>query len=330
MGKRIKKTLNRKIRDLDEHLYFVQDASIRISKGDTSYLKQLSTELRVLVCYSSGTEGLLWRMCEELDIKDYVYAHCPGNLDRKNPLAEKVSLLFTAIDRGGFGDPRLPPAYYSLRGIIKDNEAAYISGKGLTYEHLIKAVSQQMGSAHEDDGVDPHIAEFYEVFSSHKRVVCQTIQNIGDFVLEVGFRALQWAVDNKKYRPRNRNFELASQQATSEDYSSDFEETVHPEVGAEGTLFFLLHHLHENWHSNNSEYDFGAFVKGPIKINVKKQEDCQLEIRVNGIFTEEVVTLNSMPPLTQPRASVSITWKEKRINFYINGKPVESVDIQKV
>ena len=72
-------------------------------------------------------------MCEELNVKDYVYAHCPGNLDRNNPLSETVSLLFTAIDRGGFGDPRLPPAFYSLRDIIKDNEAAYISGKGLTH-----------------------------------------------------------------------------------------------------------------------------------------------------------------------------------------------------
>ncbi|MBA3019328.1 MAG: hypothetical protein KJ550_12925 [Proteobacteria bacterium] len=329
MGKRIKKTLNRKIRDLDEHLYFVQEALIRISQGDSSYLKLLSAELRVLVCYSSGTEGLLWRMCEELNVKDYVYAHCPGNLDRKNPLAENVSLLFTEIYRGGFGDPRLPPAFYSLRDIIKDNEAAYISGKGLTYEHLIKSVSQQMGSAHEDDGVDPHIAEFYEVFSSNKRVVCQLIQNIGDFVLEVGFRVLQWAIENMKFYPRERKFEIGSPLPTTpEEYVSDFEEAVHPEIGDQGTISFILHHPHHDWHTNASGYNFGPFIKGPIKVHVKKYINCQLEIKVNGIFPEEIVSVNNMPPLNQPRASVSITWQGGNIVFYINGKPVESMNVQ--
>ena len=65
---RPRKTLARKLRDLDDHLHFLKESLLKLATGDLAYLKPMAAELRVLVCKSSGTEGLLWRLAEELNL----------------------------------------------------------------------------------------------------------------------------------------------------------------------------------------------------------------------------------------------------------------------
>ena len=81
---RIPKTLDRKLRDLDDHLYFLRESLLKLSNGDGAYLKTLAVELRVLVCKVSGTEGLLWRVIDEVTLHDAVHVHLLGNLDRNH------------------------------------------------------------------------------------------------------------------------------------------------------------------------------------------------------------------------------------------------------
>jgi len=131
---RILKTLERKLSDLDDHLYFLKESLAKLSKGDIAYLKTLAVELRVLVCKASGTEGLLWRIIDELHLHDAVHIHLAGNLDRDHPLAKGLQFSFVPVLRAGQCDPRLPPANYHLKAIIKECEAIVISGNGYTHE----------------------------------------------------------------------------------------------------------------------------------------------------------------------------------------------------
>jgi hypothetical protein len=163
---RIPKSLDRKVRDLEDHLYFLKESLANLAAGDGAYIKPLAGELRVLVCLASGTEGLLWRIIDELRGHDAVHVHLAGNLNREHPLARAMQFCFARVFRAGQGDPRLPPEHYSLKEIIKNCEAIVVSGNGYTHEKLIRAVAEQMGSAHEDEGVEPHLIELNGIIIS--------------------------------------------------------------------------------------------------------------------------------------------------------------------
>ena len=149
MGKRrrIEKTLHGKLSDLDDHLYLLRDNLHRIGQ-DKAHLKVLSAELRTLICYSSGTEGLLWRLVEELHVSDAVHLQLAGGLDPNHPLAKNMHVAIIPIKRAGLGpdDPKLAPRHYSLKWVIKEHEAVFVSGRSITHEWLIKTVSQQIGA----------------------------------------------------------------------------------------------------------------------------------------------------------------------------------------
>jgi hypothetical protein len=187
---RPRKTLARKLRDLDDHLHFLNESLQKLAAGDVAYLKPIAAELRVLVCKSSGTEGLLWRVVEELHLSDAVHVHLAGNLDRAHPLAQGLQFIFVSVLPAGKGDPRLAPDHYSLKGIIKECEAVVVSGKGYSHESLIRAVAEQMGSAHEDDGAAPHLIELSSVLVSNQPVLIGVLSSDAELVLEVGKRAL--------------------------------------------------------------------------------------------------------------------------------------------
>jgi len=188
--KRIPKTLTRKLSELDDHLFLLREHLYRVAE-DEAHLKILATELRVLVCLSNRTEGLVWRLTDELKVSDSVYLHVAGNVDTDHPHAQGLVYAFAPIQRGGLGDPSLPPNYYSFRTIIKEHEAVFVSGRGLTHEYLIKAIAQQMGSAHEDEGVEPSLVELGEIFVGGLRSYIPILTMDAELTLEIG----EWVLE---------------------------------------------------------------------------------------------------------------------------------------
>ena len=191
-GKRVPKTLERKLSDLDDHLFLLREHLHHLHE-DEAHLKIIATELRVLVCLSSWTEGLLWRLVNELGVSDSVHLHITGNVNTSHLHAQGLTFAFVPIARAGLGDPRLPPRHFSLRMVVKEHEAVFLSGQGLTHEYLIKAIAQQMGSAHEDEGVEVALAELGEMFLSGVQPYIPILAMDADLALEVGERVLEKA-----------------------------------------------------------------------------------------------------------------------------------------
>jgi hypothetical protein len=237
---RPKKTLDRRLRDLDDHLYFLKESLYKLASGDDGYLKPLAAELRLLVCNSSGTEGLLWRILNEQQVHDAVYVHLAGNLNREHPLWQGIQFIFAPVIRAGHGDPRLCPNYYSLKEIIKECEALIITGIGYTHEKLILQVAQQMGSAHEDDGVDPHLIELSETLVSNQSVLIKVLMLDADLVIEVGEKAIAWAVQQQNFIRKNQPEIIIPSEPNNfvpNSNNGDFEYTFSP-LAPEGTMFF--------------------------------------------------------------------------------------------
>src|SRR6185312_1604430 len=147
-----------------------------------------------------------WRIIEELQMDDTVHVHLSGDLNREAPLARGMQFFFSPILRAGVGSPEWIPAdYYSLKEIIKQSEALVVSGIGYTHEKLIRAVAEQIGSAHEDEGAEAHLVELNSTIVSNRPVLVSLLMADAELVLEVGERVLENAVQKvglvRKIRP---------------------------------------------------------------------------------------------------------------------------------
>lgn len=325
---RPKKTLARKLRDLEDHLHFLNESLAKLVSGDEAYLKPLAAELRVLACKSSGTEGLLWRVLDELKVNDAVHLQLAGNLDRDHPLTQNLQFLFAPVRRAGYGDPRLPPGQYSLKAIIKECEAAVVSGTGYTHEKLIRAVAEQMGSAHEDDGAAPHLIELIGTVVSDQPAIVTVLVSDSELVLEVGERALSAAAAKGDFVRRMRPaVQIPSQQSdfSTRQQSTDFESTP-PALPPEGTVMFLVNHPHTDWRTNSNSYEFGSFSQGPLEVRAAKYPDGTMEVRIKGLGDCIVGTRNTIPNTDQPGVMIGFTWNAREVVFYLCGERVDSLE----
>lgn len=324
---RPRKTLARKLRDLEDHLHFLSESLQKLVAGDAAYLKSIATELRVLVCRSSGTEGLLWRLLDELHLSDAVHVHLAGNLDRSHPLARGLQFIFAPVLPAGKGDPRLSPDHYSLKAIIKDCEALVVSGTGYTHESLIRAVAEQMGSAHEDDGVAPHLIELSDIMVSSRPALTAVLSSDAALVLEVGEAVLftanghhdfvRTATLPKLAQPASRDLSARTQQ-------QDFESPPYP-VPVEGTVMFLVSHAHHDWRENANGYDFGVCAQGALKVQAVKHPDGTMQISIAGIGGAVLETRKPIPKTEQPGVMVGCTWSDSEVIFYLCGERVDSL-----
>lgn len=187
---RIPKTLDEKLAELDAHLFLLKQ-HLQGLRENPAHLKVVSAELRTLVCFSSGTEGLLWRLVDELEVDDKIFLHVPGKFNRDHALAKGLQFAIVPIQRGGRGDYRLPPDHYSLKYIIKDCEALIVKGEPLTHEYLIKAIAQQMGTAHEDEGLESALVDLKSIFINGTEPFVPVLAMDAELTLEIAERVLE-------------------------------------------------------------------------------------------------------------------------------------------
>jgi hypothetical protein len=198
-NKRIPKTLSQKLDDLDAHLFIVRDHLSKLNES-SSHLKILSAELRTLVCQSSWAEGLLWRLVDELKIDDRIFLHVPGDLIEDHPLVQGLQFMIVPIKRGGQGDPQLTPGYYSFKDIIEETQALVACGKPFKHEYLIKAVAQQMGTAHEDEGLEEMLVNLKSIFLNGVEPYVPILATNAELTLEIGERVLEAAEKRLDYK----------------------------------------------------------------------------------------------------------------------------------
>jgi hypothetical protein len=201
---RIKKTLTGLLEDLDDHLYLLRDCILN-QERDVTYLKSIASGLRVLVCFSSGTEGLLWRVAEQLGISDAVAIHLAGDVDVEHPLAKDLSLAFVPIQYAGFGPAELPPREYTLKGVIKRSAAVFVQGQNVTHEYLITTIAQQMGGAHEDDAIESYLAMLRELQINGVQPYVPILIRDSELTLQVGERVLCAAERKSAFQRKRRS-----------------------------------------------------------------------------------------------------------------------------
>jgi hypothetical protein len=158
-SERIARDLPERLSALDDHQYLLRQHLHGIGE-DKAHVKVLASELRTLVCRSSGTEGLLWRLADTLSVSDEIELFCGGSVKRDHPIVAGMVLGTVPLHRAEDCPPNAPPPeVHRLRDVIKEDEAIYVpeikhriltgappntKGQIFTHELLIKAIAEQM------------------------------------------------------------------------------------------------------------------------------------------------------------------------------------------
>lgn len=96
----------------------------------------------------------------------------------------------------------------------------------------------------------------------------------------------------------------------------------------EGSIVFELKHEHKDWSTNSSSYNFRGIEQGDISAEAKKHSDKTIEIKLTGPFDKTFVFKNPIPPCDQRGLHVAMTWKDEKVELYLNGKPEDSKTIK--
>ena len=193
---------------LDDHQYLLRQHLHGLGE-DKAHVKVLASELRTLICHSSGTEGLLWRLADTLSVSDEIELFCGGSVKRDHPIVAGMVLGTVPLHRAEDCPPNAPPpAMHRLRDVIEEDEAIYLpepkhriltgelpDSKGLIFTHelLIKAVAEQMGGAHEDDGLEYRLACLRQVLVNQAELYVPILAYDADLVLQIVERVLDSA-----------------------------------------------------------------------------------------------------------------------------------------
>jgi hypothetical protein len=198
---RVARTVPELLEALDQQQYLLRN-SLHGLREDRAHLKALSTGLRALICLSSGTEGLLWRLVDEFHVSDEVALECGGSVDRAHPMARGLSLAKIPLWRSGQGPSGLTPGNYSLRDIIKNHEAIFVAAvQDVVYTHelLIGAIAGQMG-AHEAEGLDHRLVRLNEILINQTQLYVPVLAFDAELTLQVCERILDLAEQKGVYR----------------------------------------------------------------------------------------------------------------------------------
>lgn len=152
-------------------------------------------------------------MTQKLGVSDEIELEASFGVDRTLPLASGLSFATIPLNRPGTAPPGIPAEMHSLMEVVKDYEAVYVSSitEKITHQYLILAIAQQMGSAHEDDGVEPKLHRLNAIFFNGLQPYYRPIAFISELTLQIGERVLEHAELHEGYqRSKRRSYGNAS------------------------------------------------------------------------------------------------------------------------
>jgi hypothetical protein len=192
---RITRTTSALFEALDQQQYLLRRSLHELNR-DQAHLRTLAVCLRTLVCLSSGTEGLLWRLVDQTNVSDEIDLVAGGQVDRDHPIARGLAVWTVPLRRPGDARPGLPqPRSLHLRRVIKDHEAIYVASlQDVVYTHelLIGAVAGQM-AAHEAPGLDYRLTQLSTFLVNQQPLYTPVLAFDAELTLQICDRALDYA-----------------------------------------------------------------------------------------------------------------------------------------
>jgi hypothetical protein len=146
-------------------------------------------------------------VADELNVSDVIELQVAKSMNRDHPLNRSLAIWSLPFRRLGEGPPGPPPGPYRLRDVIKGCEAIYIAqipDQVFTHELLIKAIAQQMGSAHEAEGLDYSLVQLNKFLFNHTELYFRVLAFDAELTLQIGERVLDHAEQHNDFSRERR------------------------------------------------------------------------------------------------------------------------------
>ncbi|HMI96131.1 MAG TPA: hypothetical protein VK479_06420 [Micropepsaceae bacterium] len=217
MPKQLKapKSIEERMQDCETHLSFLWEAR-ECYRNDRERYKQVAGELRVLVCRFGSNKPLLLDM---MDHFGFVYeVQPPGPPFERQPIPlvgwrdDPVVQELTKALEEAFGDVEKLAAVLArqatlrmalpLRRYVDDGLAVFIRPYDYSFSNLTRAIAEQSGVAHEDEGIEEGVAAMHQITigNDHSHIVA--LINFGDTILQAGMEFLAFMVASRGYSLR--------------------------------------------------------------------------------------------------------------------------------
>lgn len=213
---RFRKPIEQRFDECETHLYFLSDA-LRLFSTEYDRYKQVAAELRVLVGDHSPKRRLLLSLMDETGFGYDVQP--PGPPFEKQPIPtvgwkdDPAHQALSAEVRAALGDDAKLEALLEKQAALRQPMpfpdyvekalAVYIAPYDYSYRDLVLAVSQQVGSSHEDTSMDKSLLEMKSIILGGQEGYVAPLINFARLVLDVGIQFLRYLVENHGYQPRH-------------------------------------------------------------------------------------------------------------------------------
>ena len=199
--------------------------------------------------------------------------------------------------------------------------------KALPHETLIKWLSQQVGSAHEDDTVGSVIAELNAILIANVQPFFSVLHSDATLTIDVAERVLWRAIANLGYLPRYQFPQtgagyLPETITVASPLSAPMTD---PLGGDEGSVFFLPEPPNPKWAEPSGGRTFAPYTVGSLKFEAARTSDGFLEVTVVGLREPTISCRWPLPKVRHNGLTVGITWNREEIIMYLNGSHVDTI-----
>ncbi len=92
----------------------------------------------------------------------------------------------------------------------------------------------------------------------------------------------------------------------------------------EGTITFRTKGQHDDWSTNDQDYQFPPAGREGIEIQSRKKSDKTVELNVTDQFGNSAAFQEPLPSCDDRGLSVAISWKNQTVDLFLNGRKVAS------
>lgn len=320
--KQVPKTSQHLLNALEDHLSTLVPMLEGLQKGDAAHVKDIATKLRLLVCGSSGQDGLLWDLGQKVNANDTFQFRYAGKVDTNNPLTRKLQLIDNHALANLPGTP-IPQGAISLRQHITAHEAVFIDGVSLTYRELIKEMAEHSGTAHETPGVSREMAKANAIRVGDVQPCLPIIDRVARWTLSYGEIVIQHAVDQGYERRRAALTPPAEIPLESVRFAYPMGGPAINANGDGGTVsVWLAHAEFVRAKAQASTVEFPPVSFGQVTFQLQATKRGRVRIRATGLAIPNFGYEGAVRGNDAGMVGVAVTWHGFDVRVFIDGLKV--------
>lgn len=320
--KQVPKSITHQLNALEDHLATLVPMVTGLHSGDAAYGKDIATKLRLLICGSSGQQGLLWDVNADVGANDIILTRV-GEINSSNPITKGL-LLFDTYKLLNLEGTPFPLRSVSLRQFIEDQELSFIDGKSVTYRDVIKEMAEHSGTAHETPGVSVDMAKANAISIGNAHPYLPMLDRVARWTWSVGESVLSTAVENGYVRRRPQAIPPPPIDLETKAFQYPVDGPKLDVTCDRGTVFMVLSaQPFADAKRFRKAISLAPLTMGKIVFSFTATRRGKLLLKASGLRVPNFGYEGTVNGSTNGQVKVSVVWEDFDVRVYLNGAQVQ-------